>query len=118
MHTEGYELMEWLVWVALFTVGVTFQLVSVAQQRQWGMLTSSVRWLRVRLWGRLVIFPAWFWLTWHWFMEPRSLGGGQFWDDAAAITLGVLAAIYVDYQDHVRTMSLHQIPDESVKDEQ
>jgi hypothetical protein len=103
MHSEGDELMAWVVWLVLFTIAITFQLVAVATNNHWGMLTSTVRWLRARMWGRLIVFPAWFWLTWHWFIEPQSLGGAQFIDDVIFIILGVVAALFINYQDYIKT---------------
>jgi membrane protein YdbS with pleckstrin-like domain len=103
MQTERKQLMEWIFWVVLFTIALTFQLNAVFTGNRWGMLTSSVRWMRARLWGRLVVLPAWTWLTWHWFIEPKSLGYGVFWDDAIAITIGVALAAYLDYKDYFAT---------------
>lgn len=94
--------MEWVFWLVMFAVAITFQLQAVARGSRWGMLTSSVRWLRVRIWGRLVLFPAWFWLTWHWFLEPRALGR-SWWDDALAVLAGVAVAVAVDYHDYFKS---------------
>lgn len=90
--------MEWIFWLALFGVAVSFQIVAVARRSRWGMLTNSVRWLRARLLGRLLLFPLWSWLTWHWFIEPRALAPG--WgDDVVAVGVGVLIAGLIDYED-------------------
>ena len=91
--------MEWIVWLVLGVIAVTFQLYSALTGNKWGMLTSSIRWLRVRLWGRLIVLPAWTWLTWHWFLEPRALST-VLWPDIIAILVGVGAAIFTDYYDY------------------
>jgi hypothetical protein len=91
--------MEWLFWLGLFTVAIIFQLHSVFTGNRWGMLTSSVRWLRARLVGRLILFPAWFWLTMHWFMQDLIPGGQLLWY-TVAIMLGLCAAIVLDYEDY------------------
>lgn len=94
---------EQIFWIVLFAVGIAFQLHSVFYKNKWGQLTSSIRWLRTRLIGRLLLFPFFFWLTWHWFLEPQSLSGPLL-DDALAILLGVATAMTVDYEDHHRTL--------------
>lgn len=94
--------MEWIFWLVLGVIALSFQLYSVFTGTRWGMLTSSVRWLRARLWGRLIVLPAWTWLTWHWLIEPRALGT-RLWDDLVAIALGIVIACYADYRDYTDT---------------
>jgi len=88
-----------MVWISLFAIGGAFQIQSVARRDRWGMLTNSVRWLRARMVGRLVIFPLWAWLTWHWFLAPRSWDG-HYADDIVAVLVGVAIALLADYQDY------------------
>lgn len=95
--------MEVWFWAVLFTIAIAFQLHSVWYNNKWGMLTSSVRWLRARTVGRILLFPAWFWLSWHWFLEPMALRG-RLYDDVLAIFAGVGIALLVDYDDSLRTM--------------
>ena len=90
--------MEWIFWLVLFLVAVGFQLFAVARKSRRGMLTNSVRWLRARMLGRLLVFPLWVWLTWHWFLEPRSLAA-HWYDDVIAVLLGVLIAVLADFAD-------------------
>lgn len=92
-----------LVWSALIFIAVIFQLQAVARGDRWGQLTSSVRWLRARLVGRLVLFPFFTWLTWHWFLEPVALIG-SWWPDLAAIGVGVVFALLLDYDDFQRNI--------------
>ncbi|MCA1799740.1 MAG: hypothetical protein LC650_00385 [Actinobacteria bacterium] len=102
--------MQWVFWAVLFAVAIVFQLHSVYYNNRWGMLTSSVRWLRTRIYGRVVLFPAWFWLTWHWFLEPQGFMGNLL-DDFAAIGLGIAVAVLVDYDDVLRTFNDALDPD-------
>ena len=90
--------MEWIFWLVLFAIAVAFQLNAVYHQRHWGMLTSSVRWLSVRVWGRIILFPLWAWLTVHWFLGPFLPGETGLWY-VLAIAGGVFAALLVDYKD-------------------
>lgn len=99
--------MEWVIWVLLFVIAIGFQMVSVVRGSRWGMLTSSVRWLRARLAGRMLLFPAWSWLTWHWFIEPRVLASSWV-DDALAVGVGVLLAFLVDYEDWFATKRVEE----------
>ena len=90
--------MEWIVWLGLFAIGLSFQLFSVFTKNRRGQLTNSVRWLRTRLWGRLIVFPLWTWLTAHWFVVDKVPGGAVVWYPVS-IGAGVLLALLVDYKD-------------------
>lgn len=91
-----------IVWFVLFLFAVFFQLRSWKFGDEWGMLTSSMKWLRVRLWGRMIVFPFFVWLTWHWFMAPPRFD--ETWgDDAMALVVGVVLALFFDYEDMVTT---------------
>jgi len=96
-----------VVWIALIVVALAFQLQAVARGDHWGMLTSSTRWLRVRLWGRVILLPAFTWLTWHWFIEPPGMTR-MFYDDLLAILVGLLLALVLDYDDLERGAKRHK----------
>lgn len=91
--------MEWVFWLILGFIALVFQLHSALTNNKWGMLTNSIRWLRARLLGRLVVLPGWVWLTWHWLIEPRELGP-SIWPDIIAVFVGIVLAIFVDYSDY------------------
>lgn len=90
------------VWVVLFALAIGFQLRSWKLGDEWGMLTTSVKWLRVRLWGRMIVIPLFVWLTWHWFVAPPRFDG-TWGDDAMVLVVGAVVALFLDYEDYVRT---------------
>ena len=91
-----------LVWFVLFMLAIGFQLRSWKMGDEWGMLTSSVKWLRARLIGRMILFPFFSWLTYHWFVAPPHLDG-HWGDDVMAVIAGVFLALFFDYEDMVTT---------------
>jgi len=91
------------VWIVLIGIAVAFQMRSVFAGSKWGMLTSSVRWLRVRLWGRMLLFPFLFWLTMHWFIVDLIVGDPIVWYPVS-LALGFVAALFLDYKDYWETI--------------
>jgi len=91
--------MEWVVWLVLFAIAGSFQLFSVFTGNKWGQLTNSVRWLRTRLWGRILVFPLWAWLTAHWFVVDQIPGEPILWYPVA-IAGGLVLALWMDHKDY------------------
>jgi hypothetical protein len=75
------------LWSVLLVAGLALEAITLYMRR--GTLSQQVAWLRRRLWGELLIVPAWIWLTYHWFVD---VGYGWGWD-VLALAVGVVIAI-------------------------
>lgn len=96
--------MEWLVWLVLLVVILGFEARALLQRKRGDTLSEAVWWLRARLWGRMLLFPLFMWLGWHFFLEPGGIGpyapGGAVWfDDIIVVMAGVILALFRDYEE-------------------
>lgn len=85
-----------IIWGALLGVILIVETVALLLRRRGDTLSEQVWWLRNQAWARCILFGLWAWLTWHFFVEPTSMGAGSgVWADdititAAAALLGLL----------------------------
>lgn len=77
--------MTWFTWawIALFLVGFSVEGVALVNKVRRDTLSEQVWFLRAKRWGRAVLMPFWAWLTWHFWVEPASMGPLEsvWWDD-------------------------------------
>jgi hypothetical protein len=94
--------MDWLVWLIILVVILVFEARALFSGKINDTLSESVWWLRTRVWGRLVLFPLWAWLTWHFFMEPSFWNpqAGVWIDDYIVVGVGFVLALIRDYDDY------------------
>lgn len=92
--------------VELFVIGWAFLVVAVLvleigallNQDYGDTLSEQVWTLMKTVTGSFILVSLWFWLTWHWFIEPRFF---EQWfltnwtDDYAVVGLGLLAATFL-----------------------
>jgi len=118
MYSKGDELMDWVIWLVIFVVILAFEARALFSGRINDTLSEAIWWLRARVWGRIVLFPLWSWLSYHFFIEPVSLNpqSGVWWDDFIVVGLGLLAALLRDYDDYHKTEK--QLIDKFDKEEQ
>lgn len=98
--------MGWVIWLAILVAILAFEARALLSQRINDTLSEAVWWLRTRIWGRIVLFPLWAWLTWHFFLEPSFWNpqAGVWLDDFAAVGLFIGLAILRDYDDYHKTL--------------
>lgn len=110
--------MDWVIWLLLLVAILVFEFRALFSGRINDTLSEAVWWLRARLWGRVLIVPLWFWLTWHFFLEPSFLDprAGVWYDDFIVVGLGLVAALLRDYDDYHKTEK--QLIDKAEKEEQ
>lgn len=94
--------MEWIVWPIILVVILAFEAKALINHIKHDTLSEGVWWLRTRLWGRLLLFPLWSWVTYHFFIEAASMNpqSGVWWDDFLIIGIFLGLAIARDYEDY------------------
>jgi hypothetical protein len=86
-----------IVWILLIAIALAFQLHTVTRSDGW----PSMRWLDVRSWGRVFVFPAFTWLTWHWLIQTPEM---TMFYGLFAILVGLLPALILNYDDRERAV--------------
>ncbi len=79
------------VWTAMVALLAGFELVALVDRRPRNTWSYWV-WAHVRAYlaARLIGYPLWTWLSWHWLIESEHQGWG---DDLAAVAVGVVLAL-------------------------
>lgn len=78
-----------LLWVAVVAVVCLVEGYAIAA-RNGATLSHLVRAQLALPLGRLLLYPLWMWLTWHWFLAPSIALTRR---DAIAVGVGLLAAL-------------------------
>ena len=90
------------LWIVLFGAGVVVEGFALFNNKRNDTLSEQVWLIRTKLVGRLLLFPFWAWLTWHFFIEPATLGpqANVWWDDAIVIVIALVLGVFVSYEDY------------------
>lgn len=83
------------IWITLFALGLVAEGYALWSKKRGDTLSEKVWVLRAIRWARAILMPLWAWLTYHFFLEPRSLGveAGVWWDDWTLVGFFVIVAV-------------------------
>jgi len=95
----------WVAWPIITVVILAFEGKALLNRTPGDTLSESIWWLRARIWGRLLFNPLWFWMTYHFIIEPESMNplSGIWWDDFLVIGLGIAYALLRDFNEYNKT---------------
>lgn len=89
-------------WAILFSAVLIWEYFSIVRKERGDTLSEQV-WKLMKYWpAAMLIMGLWFWLTWHWFIEPQwfeSLQHYTWWDDYVVTGLGMLSAVWFTQRD-------------------
>lgn len=60
-----------LIWAIIFAVGLTFEAYTIIRKRRGDTLSEHVWLLSKYGVGRLLLIPAWVWMTYHFWIEHQ-----------------------------------------------
>lgn len=87
MTYQGVITLLWGVWMAY---GLGLEAFGLLNKRPGDLGTDNQRrYFRRFLAGRLLFYPPWCWLTWHFLFDPHP---GASWVDGVVVALGVVLA--------------------------
>lgn len=76
-----------IAWLAILAIILVVETVAIFNKRRADTLSEQIWWLRTKWWGRIILFPLWSWLSYHFFLEPSSVALHTWWDDWALVGL-------------------------------
>ena len=88
------------LWLAILVLGLALETFALIRDGKGDTLSEQIwRLLESRKW-RTLIFGIWFWLTWHFFIEPYMPWDWTHvpWDDFVVIALGMLVGAILPAQ--------------------
>lgn len=86
------------LWIALLIGVLVVEFAAIVNKDYGDTLSEHVWRLMTTIAGSFVLISLWFWLTWHFFIEPRFFT--ELWldvwtDDYIVVGAGLLAAIFL-----------------------
>lgn len=82
-----------VAWLVLFVTILVVEGLALFNVNKSDTLSEQIWWLRTKWWGRIILFPLWAWLTYHFFLEPDSVALTVWWDDWALVGLTLTATV-------------------------
>lgn len=92
--------MNWwtIAWIVIFIVGLIVEAFALLRGGKRDTLSEQVWTFRAHKLGKYLLFPAWFWLSWHFLFEPYSMGPAElWWDDIFVLMAGAIVAFFIRY---------------------
>lgn len=89
-------------WAVLFAIGGLTEIAALIAKKRQDTLSEQVWILRTSVLIRIVLFPFWMWLTYHFWFEPTAWGpvkSNIWWDDIVVLAVSAFGALFLEHKD-------------------
>lgn len=80
-----------VAWMLILLAILTVEALAILNTKRSDTLSEQIWWLRTKWWGRIVLFPLWAWLSYHFFLEPETVAIHVWIDDFILIAITLIA---------------------------